>query len=185
MTTQVTSPRGQFSFPCVIKPKPNAMNPKDTRLFYSIDILFDKDTDLTDLKKAANEAVVKKSGHDKSKYPSKFKSPFKDGDEKENRPEYKGKIYMTCRADAEKQKVEVFDKKTKQLIEHESMISSGDFGHVYVNFFFYENSGNKGVSAGLKAVLLTEKGSLSSWQAFESLAEDSYQDEEQNADMFK
>ena len=73
--------------------------------------------------------------------------------------------------------------------QSESDIVGGDFGHVLLNFYYYDANGNKGVSAGLNGVMLVEKtsepfsGSKSAFEAFESLAEDVY--EQQNSEMFK
>lgn len=186
MTTQVVTPKGQFSYPSLFTPKINTLNGNKE---YSVDILFPKSTDLKTVHEGINAAIEKKFGSDKTKHPKNLRSPIRDGDEKENNPEYAGKYYITCKCNAEKNKPQVFDRSRKQLV-HESDIAGGDFGHVLLNFYAYEKSGNKGVSAGLNGVMLVEKtsepfsGSKSAFEAFESLAED-VSLEEQNSDMFQ
>ena len=189
MTTQIVSPKGQFSYPNLFKPRRNNLNKDDKREFYSVDILFDKNTDITILNQGIQAAIEKKLGADKTKYPKKINLPLKDGDEKGTQ-EYQGKYYITCKCDASRGKLQVFDRNRRQL-ESESDIVGGDFGHVLLNFFYYDANGNKGVSVGLNGVMLVEKssepfsGDKSAFEAFESLADDSYQDKEQNKSMFE
>lgn len=187
MSTQVVSPKGQFSYPNLFKPRRNNLNKDDKREFYSVDILFDKSADLKVLNEAIDAALEKRLGTDKTKYPKKLNLPIKDGDEK-GTPEYAGKFYITCKCDASRGKLQVFDR-TRKALESESDVVGGDFGHVLLNFYYYDANGNKGVSAGLNGVMLVEKtsepfsGSKSAFEAFESLAEDVY--EQQNPEMFK
>lgn len=187
MSTQVVSPKGQFSYPNLFKARRNNLNKDDKREFYSVDILFDKSADLSKLNEGIQAELEKKLGADKTKYPKKLNLPIKDGDEK-GTPEYAGKFYITCKADASRGKIQIFDK-TRKVLESESDIVGGDFGHVLLNFYYYDANGNKGVSAGLNGVMLVEKtsepfsGSKSAFEAFESLAEDVY--EQQNSEMFK
>lgn len=182
--TQVVSPKGQFSYPCLMKPKRNTLNNKEE---YSVDILFTKDTDLSEIQNAINIALEKKFGTDKSKHPKKLKLPIKDGDEK-GTPEYTGKFYITCKADASKGKIGVYDRQRK-LLESESDVVGGDFGHVYLSFYGYDQQVNKGVSCSLGGVIVMDKtdepfsGRANAFDAFESLAEDNF--EEQNVEMFK
>lgn len=187
MSTQVVSPKGQFSYPNLFKARRNNLNKDDKREFYSVDILFDKSADLKVLNEAIDAALEKRLGTDKTKYPKKLNLPIKDGDEK-GTPEYAGKFYITCKCDASRGKLQVFDR-TRKVLESESDVVGGDFGHVLLNFYYYDANGNKGVSAGLNGVMLVEKtsepfsGSKSAFEAFESLAEDVY--EQQNPEMFK
>lgn len=187
MSTQIVSPKGQFSYPNLFKARRNNLNKDDKREFYSVDVLFDKSADLSKLNEGIQAAIEKKLGADKTKYPKKLNLPIKDGDEK-GTPEYAGKFYITCKSDASRGKLQVFDR-TRKVLESESDIVGGDFGHVLLNFFYYDANGNKGVSVGLNGVMLVEKtsepfsGSKSAFEAFESLAEDVY--EQQNPEMFK
>lgn len=189
MNTQIVTPKGQFSYPNVFRPKRNPFNKDDKTEYYTIDILFDKTTDLSSVKEAIQSAISKKFGSDKSKYSKKMKLPIKDGDETE-KPEYAGKFYIQCKCDASKSKPQVFDR-TRKILESESDISGGDFGHVLINFYCYERNGNCGVGAGLNGVMVMERtdkpfsGRKSAFEAFDSLVDDSYQDVEQNEKMFE
>ena len=187
MSTQIVSPKGQFSYPFLFKPRRNNLNKDDSREFYSVDILFDKSTDMSEIKNCIQSVIESKLGFDKTKYPKKLSSPIKDGDEK-GTPEYIGKYYITCKADASKGKLQVLDS-SRRLLEQESDIVGGDFGRVLLNFFYYDKNGNRGVACGLNGVMLQEKtsapfsGSISAFDAFESFAEDTY-NQEQNAELF-
>ena len=94
MSTQVVSPKGQFSYPNLFKARRNNLNKDDKREFYSVDILFDKSADLSKLNEGIQAELEKKLGADKTKYPKKLNLPIKDGDEKCT-PEYAGKFYIT------------------------------------------------------------------------------------------
>lgn len=184
-STQVVTPKGQFSYPCLFNPRANNLS-KDGKKYYSIDILFDKTTDLKKVQEAIDAAMQKKFGADKAKYPKNLKSPIKDGDLRED-PAYADKFYITCRNEASRGKVEVYDRKRKAL-ESESELVGGDFGHLCINFYAYDYNGNRGVSASLQGVMLVEKTSepfsknVRAFEVFESLADDEY--DNQNAEHF-
>ena len=63
---KVMTPKFRVSFPNVFRAK--AIKEGDEPKF-SIAMLFDEDTDLSEMKKAAKEALVNKGGTDKKKYP--------------------------------------------------------------------------------------------------------------------
>src|SRR5665213_2488338 len=60
--------------------------------YYTFEMLFKKDTDMSGFKKAINEAKRAAFGPDKTLWPE-IVSPWKDGDEKEDSPEYAGMNY--------------------------------------------------------------------------------------------
>lgn len=73
------TPIFRVSYPNVFKPKFNTLSKKDE---FSVQALFKKGEDLSDLKKAANEACIKKFGPDATKWPKNLKTPFKDQSER-------------------------------------------------------------------------------------------------------
>jgi hypothetical protein len=184
MSNQSTKVQGVVSYPNLFKAKRNNLNGKEE---YSVDVLIDKKADLKVVHAAINAAIEKKFGNDPKKHPKNLKSPLKDGDEK-GTPEYAGKFYITCKANAAEAKLILCDN-TLQPLQHPSDIQGGDFVNVNVNFYAYDANGNRGVSAGLQGVQLVRKtdkpfsGRPSRAEdMFESFADDSYA--EQNSEMF-
>ncbi len=84
----VVTPKFKMGYPNLFKPRKNEMNGKDE---YSVVALFDKGEDLSVLKKAAQEAIAKKWGADKSKWPQNLRTPFRDQGEKGKIDEVTGK----------------------------------------------------------------------------------------------
>lgn len=78
------------SFPHLFKPQ--GFEEGDPERF-SVEMVWDGDTDLTAAKKAVNKARVKAWGKDKEKWPKKRRSPFRNGSEREDIEGYEGKIF--------------------------------------------------------------------------------------------
>ena len=182
MSTTVTV-QGIISYPFILEPKKNNLSGKNE---YSCDILFDKTTDMSQLNKAVQEALEKKFGNDKAKYPKNLSLPIKDGDDK-NTPEYQGKFYITAKCDADKNRIIVCDNKL-QPIEHKTDVQGGDIVNVKVNVYAYDNV-KKGVSCGLIGVQRIKSTDTpfngrprNAEDMFESFADDSY--ESQNKSIF-
>lgn len=184
MSYQSTKVSGVVSYPNLFKAKRNNLNGKEE---YSVDVLIDKNVDLKSINAGINAAIEKKFGNDPKKHPKNIKTPLKDGDEK-GTPEYEGKFYITCKANAAEAKLILCDK-SLQPLQHPSDIQGGDFVNVNVNFYAYDANGNRGVSAGLQGVQLVRKTDapfsgrpINAESIFESLAEDC--ESEQNLKMF-
>jgi len=146
----------RFSYLHVGEPK--AIN-GSTDLKYSTAILIPKHYKV-ELKKieaaiqAAIEAGTAKFG-DKWKKSPKFKLPLNDGDiDKPDDAVYAGNFYLnaTCA-----NKPQVVDRKKNEILDKEE-IYSGMHGLVSVNFFPFDNSGNKGVGVGLNNLMKTKEG---------------------------
>jgi len=75
---ELTSPKFRVSFPRVW-PGEQQDYKGDKKFKYSVDALFSKDTDLTEMKKAAYSLAYKYFGKDKKKWPRGFQWPFIDG----------------------------------------------------------------------------------------------------------
>lgn len=122
---------------------------------FSVVALFDKKTDLSPLKKAANAAIEEEYGADKSKWPRNLKSPFRDGDkEREGTDGYEGKIFITFKS---KQRPNIVDRKLQDIIDADDF-QSGDYGRAEVVAAAYDNQGNKGVSFWLWSIQKTRDG---------------------------
>lgn len=150
--SKVNTPEFRVAFPAVFKPKRNDLNGKDE---YSLVALFPKGADLSGLKKAAQEALEKKFGADKAKWPKNLRSPFRDqGDrEKENdegvmtlpQGYEKGAIYLNLRSG---QRPGVVNHNVEDIID-ESEFYGGCWARASVNAYAYDQKGNRGVAFGL------------------------------------
>ena len=145
--TNAQTPIGRISFPNLLKPKLNDMNPAAPKMEYSVDILFTKDTDISVLKNAVDKAIGEKWG---AKPPKGLRSPIKDGDGHKNNgepyaPEYHDHYFVTLKTT---RKPGVVDAATQPIIAEED-IYGGCYGRASFNSFAYEKGGNKGVSLSL------------------------------------
>lgn len=134
-----TSPIGRVSYPNVFVAKEY-----DGKKSFSITLLFDKTADLSGMKSAYEAAVKEKWGN---KVPSNLRSPFRDGDEKDQ-PEYAGMTYVTFRA-GEDRKPQVVDASLNQITQESGMFYSGCYAKVSYSCYAYDKQGNKGVAFSL------------------------------------
>lgn len=126
--------------------EPNAVNGGDLK--YSVSAIIPKsDTDTIDkLKKAIEQAkkdTVSKWG---GKVPANLKLPLRDGDI--DRPEdeaYADSYFFNANS---RQAPQVVDKNVQPIIE-QSEVYSGCYGRISVNFYGFNNNGNRGIAAGL------------------------------------
>jgi phosphopantothenoylcysteine synthetase/decarboxylase len=144
----VKTPVFRASFPHVFKPHSGfeGQAPK-----YSITMLFDKSTDITELKKAAFNAAVEKWGP-KEKWPKNLRMPFRDGDEKSDLQGYENTIFVTA---SSKQRPQVINTKRELLTEEDGSFYAGCLAKATLLAYAYDAMGNKGVSFSLQNVLKT------------------------------
>ncbi len=149
----VMTPNFRVSYPSVFKPKKNDLNGKDE---YSVVALFPKGADLSKLKAAAQTVVTEKWGTDPKKWPQNLRLPFRDQGERAKEDEYSGKrvlpsgyeagaIFMNLKST---QRPGVVDEKVQDILD-ESQFYAGCFARATVNFFAYDQKGNRGVSVSL------------------------------------
>lgn len=79
MTTYTLTPRFRASWPHLLKKRKNDLSGKEE---YSVTAIFPLNADLAPLKAAANTAMEKKFGTDRSKWPKSPRSPFRKCKEK-------------------------------------------------------------------------------------------------------
>lgn len=144
----------RFSYPNLFTPR--AMSPGQPEK-YSVSILIPKDDAVTvaAVKKAIKvlEAETLKDKY-KNKKPNGWKTPLRDGDEeRSDSPEYAGMYFMGCNS---KNKPGVIDLLKNKLDQED--LYAGCYGHVSVNLYAYDVSGNRGIAAGLQNVLKTKDG---------------------------
>lgn len=151
LNTKVITPEFKASYV-------NAWEPGETPngdLKYSVSMVFSKDTDLSEMKKAAENAAIKKWGNDKSKWPKKLRKTFRDGDEE--RPQdsvYQNSIFVNA---SSKQKPGIVDEDVKPLHD-QSEFYSGVIARASINFYAYDRAGNAGVAVGLNNLMKVRDG---------------------------
>lgn len=151
--SKVNTPYFRVAFPSVFTPKRNELSGKDE---YSLVALFPKGENLDKLKAAANEALVKKFGADKTKWPKKLRSPFRDQADRMKVNEETGKdelpqgyvagcTYISLRSN---QKPGLIDHDRQEILDT-SEFYGGCWARASINAFAYDTKGNRGVSFGL------------------------------------
>lgn len=145
----LTTPEFRVSFPTVFKPR--AFKGKGEEKF-SINMLFPKSTDLTELKEAC-KAWAKETWGDDLKG---IKWPFKDGDvkgKKERFKMYQGMIWCVATS---KHKPQVIQPDAKTYIyDDPAAFYPGCWARCEVHPFYYENEG-RGISLGLGNIQKTK-----------------------------
>lgn len=158
----VTTPPFRVSYPNVFKAKKNDLNGKDE---YSLVALFPKGADLSALKSAAMEAITKKWGTDKAKWPANMKSPFRDQKERAKFDEASGKsvlppgheegaIFMNLKS---AQRPGLVDHNVEDILDS-SQFYAGCYARATINAFAYDQKGNRGVSFGLVNIQKVKDG---------------------------
>lgn len=153
---RIITPPFTVSYPNLLTPKKNDLNGKYE---YSCVALFKKGEGLTKIHAAILEAMTEKWGPDKKKWPPKAKSPLRLQDEKEitdpetgkkslpNGLEY-GAYFMNLKT---AEKPAVVDEDVQPIIDS-SQIYPGCKMIASVNFYAYDQKGNRGVGVGLNNI---------------------------------
>lgn len=168
----VITPPGTASYAFVWKPQPS-MNPgQDPK--YSITLIIPKKANLDALRKAVDQAAIKKFGANGPNLlaRNKIKSPFRDGDEeREGDKLYAKSIFFSAKTG---NKPQVVDSDLNPITD-EFEFYSGCKCRISVYAFGYDINGNKGVSFALNNVQKLADGErISGRQA----AEDEFKDDD-------
>lgn len=169
-------PEFRVSFPHVFEPHAfENQTPK-----YSIVMLFNKKTDLKELKRAAHNAAIEKWGP-KEKWPKNLRMPFRDGDEKADLAGYENTIFVSA---SSKKKVQVVGNRKDEsgrfpTLTNEDEFYAGCFGRATLIAFAYDQMGNRGVSFSLQSVQKTKDGEQFSGRR---QAEDEFDETEDSSD---
>ena len=149
----------RFSFANVFEPKApkSGGDPK-----YSCSILIPKsDTVAVELVKEAIAAAMEigKTGKWGGRIPKPCKTPLRDGDTERDDPNYEGYWFLNASATMRaRPAVKVVENGVLVDALDTEDFYSGCYGTALINFFPYDASGNKGVGAGLNAVVKTRDG---------------------------
>lgn len=167
MAQRIVTPEARFSYPFLFEARENMSGDKKQ---FSVQLMWPKTQDLSDLRKAAVEAVKEKWGADKAKWPGILKTqnlaqylsttgqdgwPFRDGDAM-GKPETEGMVVLTVKSN-EDRRPKVVDHNVQPVIDPAD-IYGGCYGRVSIMPFAYDANGKKGVSFGLGNVQKTKDG---------------------------
>ena len=144
------------SFVWVRKPH-DRRNGKEPR--YEMQIIMAKDHPQTKELDAAVKAMAAEHPKTKGIKLSMLKLIPRDGDTERDNEEYEGNYFFNTSADIE-HKPEIVNRQGTEPTEEEldRMCYSGCYFNVSVQLFGYDTDGNKGVSAGLRNVMLWKRG---------------------------
>lgn len=144
----------RLSYPALFEPK--AFEDQEEK--YSCVALFPKSTNLGkpaegqaySLKRIVKNAKIEKWGADETKWPKRMRTPFKDGDEKDDAEGsgYADTIYCTM---SNKKPPGLVDQRRRK-IEDEAALYPGCWVRAEVIAFAYDTAGNKGVSLSLQNI---------------------------------
>lgn len=123
---------------------------------YSVSMIFPEDADLSTMKKAAATALIERWGPDKSKHPKQLRSPFRDGNEKDD-PIYQGKIFVNVSSVDPPEIVQKVGNQAVPLTSPQE-VYSGMYMRASLSAFAYDKKGNRGVSFGLNNVMKVRDG---------------------------
>ena len=131
---------------------------------YSVSMIIPKSNrklvaDIKESIEAAAQAGLAKFG---GKRPANLKTPLRDGDlERPDDDAYENAYFINASSKTKPGIVKVMKVSgEKRLVEvsNEEEVYSGCYGYVSVNFFAFNNAGNRGIAAGLNNVLKTRDG---------------------------
>ncbi len=153
--SRITLPAGIASFPALFEP---VVGFEGTPPKYNVTILWDRDADMSGLKKAIDEAIAKKWPEGR---PNNLKMPLKDGNTKLDkegnvRPEFEGKKFAKASCNAT-DVPKIVDAQCQPIIDR-SKVYGGAEMRVAVSVFAYDKGGNRGISLYLGNVQVTGEG---------------------------
>ncbi|WP_422447847.1 DUF2815 family protein [Thermoanaerobacterium sp. DL9XJH110] len=146
--TKVITGKVRFSYCHIFKPVAisEGQEPK-----YSVCLLIPK-SDKETLKKikaaieAAKQLGVSLWG---GKIPANLKLPLRDGDEERpDQPEFQGHYFLNATS---KQKPGIVDRQLNEIIDS-TEVYSGCYGRASINFYPFNQAGNKGIACGLNNI---------------------------------
>jgi len=151
---KAVTPKFRVSYPSLFTPKKNDLNGKTE---FSVVALFKKGENLEMLTKAAQAALVKKFGADKTKWPENIRSPFRDQKERAKNVDGRkvlpdgyeeGAIFMNLKS---MNRPGVVGPDMVPVLDEQELYA-GCYARASVMAYAYDIKGNRGVSFGLQNV---------------------------------
>ena len=162
VTTKVKIGEVRFSYVHIFTPEAVAEG-SDKK--YSVSLIIPKSNKklVAEIKAAIDAAieagVAQRFG---GKRPLNLRSPLRDGDmEKADDDAYAGAYFINATSKTKPgvvKRVKLNGENKLVEVTNEDDVYSGCFGFASVNFFAYNNAGNKGIGAGLNNILKTRDG---------------------------
>ncbi len=162
-TTKLVTGKVRLSYAKIWEAEPD----DNGNLWYSTAILIPKDDKTTLSKYKAIIEILKEQAKAKygGKLPKDFHTPLRDGDEEaeEKGEAYKGHYFFNAKSKNKPGIAKPIGKdtsgKTKfQEITDTTEVYSGCYAKVSVNFYLFDNKGNKGIAAGLNNIVKVQDG---------------------------
>lgn len=149
VSTKVITPEFRASYVRVFEPaeQPNG------DMAYSVQMIFPKNTDLSEMRAAAEAAMTKQFG-EKSKWPKNYWNPFRDGDKDRDAPEYENSIFILAKT---KNQPGVVDENVQPIMSADEFYS-GCYARASVVFYAFDKGGNRGLGVGLNNLMKTRDG---------------------------
>ena len=154
MSTKVITGKVRFSYCHVFEPAAMAegQTPK-----YSVSIIISKDDKLTidKINKAIEEAKQEGKAKFGGKIPANLKLPLRDGDiERPDDDAYANSYFITA---SSSQAPGIVDENRDEIMT-KTEFYSGCYGRASVNFYAFNQAGNKGIAVGLNNLQKLEDG---------------------------
>lgn len=148
---KIITPVGRASFVHVFQPRTNDSG----KLEYTMSMIFDKDTDISELKALVKEAIMEKWGN---KPPKNLKFPIKKGNDMDTDkyPEYKNKIVINTKS--VNFPPGVINRKNQPIIDPNEFYSGAYCVASLVAYSFEHKTGGKGVAFGLQNIMKIKDG---------------------------
>ena len=174
--TKVITGKCRLSYAHLFKPVAisEGQDPK-----YSVCLLIPKSdkATLTKIKAAVEAAKQLGSSMWGNKIPSNLKTPLRDGDEeRSDQPEYAGMYFLNA---SSKQAPGIVDKQVQPILDS-TEVYSGCYGRASLNFFPFNQAGNKGIACGLNNVQKLADGD---YLGGRSRAEDDFDSQDDDDDF--
>jgi hypothetical protein len=153
-STKVITGKVRFSYAHVHEPKAIQEGQKEK---YSVSILIPKSDKATidKINKAVEAAKQEGKGKWNGKIPAVLKLPLRDGDaERPDDEAYEGCMFLNANS---VNKPGIVGPDREEIMSNEEFYS-GCFGRASINFYAYNQSGNKGIAVGLNNLQKLEDG---------------------------
>lgn len=154
METKIITGKVRFSFVHVFEPTSIT---EDQTKKYSVSIIIDKKDKATLKKIEGAIAAALEQGKSKfgGKIPKKYKQPLRDGDEeREDDEAYQGSFFLTANS---VRKPQIVDENLDEIMDKDDFYS-GCYGRASLNFYAFDQAGNKGIACGLNNLQKLEDG---------------------------
>lgn len=156
MAVKVVTGKVRFSYVNIFRSK-SFQQGQDAK--YSICLLIPKKDKKTikaikdAIEETIQEGITSKWG---GKKPANLHTPLRDGDEEkaEEQPEYEEMYFLNANSTT---KPGIIDRDRNEILDPDE-VYSGCWGRASINFFAYNNQGNKGVGVGLNHIQKLSEG---------------------------